>query len=233
MSSLPTSSACPPIIEPMSAPQVELDELYRMSTEEYHRLIEAGAFEDFPNCELIDGVLVRKDIKSPEHENAIAWLNEWLMFAIDRARFQVRVGARSPWRIRARARSRGDLARRAAAVSPRDRGACDRGVVVVAAARPATAKPRSMRRPGSTSTGSSTSTRGASSCIARRAQRRLRRGREVRARRARRRRRPAGPARRVVRARRSLLCRDLGPARQPGRTQRGPDGCRPLPCCVG
>jgi Uma2 family endonuclease len=74
----------------MSAPQVELDELYRMSTEEYHRLIEAGAFEDFPNCELIDGVLVRKDMKSPEHENAIAWLLQWLMFAVDQARFQVR-----------------------------------------------------------------------------------------------------------------------------------------------
>ena len=39
----------------MPAPQVELDELYRMSTDEYHRLIDAGAFEDFPPCELIDG----------------------------------------------------------------------------------------------------------------------------------------------------------------------------------
>jgi Uma2 family endonuclease len=81
------------IIEPMSAPQVELDELYRMSTEEYHRLIEAGAFEDFPPCELIDGVLVRKDMKTPEHENAIAWLLQWLMFGVDQARFQVRVGS--------------------------------------------------------------------------------------------------------------------------------------------
>jgi Uma2 family endonuclease len=77
----------------MSAPQVELDELYRMSTDDYHRLIEAGAFEDFPNCELIDGVLVRKDMRSPEHENAVAWLNEWLMFGIDRVQFQVRVGS--------------------------------------------------------------------------------------------------------------------------------------------
>jgi Uma2 family endonuclease len=77
----------------MSAPQVELDELYRMSTEEYHRLIEAGAFEDFPPCELIDGVLVRKDMKSREHENAIEWLLEWVMSGIDRALFQVRVGS--------------------------------------------------------------------------------------------------------------------------------------------
>jgi Uma2 family endonuclease len=76
----------------MPAPQVELDELYRMSIEQYHRLAEAGLAEDFPHCELIDGVLVRKDLKTAEHENAIAWLNEWLMFSIDRAVFQVRVG---------------------------------------------------------------------------------------------------------------------------------------------
>ena len=77
----------------MSAPQVELDELYRMSTDQYHRLAEAGLGEYFPHCELIDGVLVRKDMKSAEHENAVAWFNEWLMFGIDRTRFQVRVGS--------------------------------------------------------------------------------------------------------------------------------------------
>ena len=77
---------------PMPAPQVELDELYRMSIDQYHLLAEAGLGEDFPHCELIDGVLVRKDMKSPEHEDAIAWLLEWLMFSIDRAVFQVRAG---------------------------------------------------------------------------------------------------------------------------------------------
>ena len=30
------------IIDPMPAPQVELDELYRMSIDQYHRLTEAG-----------------------------------------------------------------------------------------------------------------------------------------------------------------------------------------------
>jgi Uma2 family endonuclease len=77
----------------MPAPQVELDELYRMSTDTYHRLIEAGAAEDFPNCELIDGVLVHKDVKTREHENAIASLLEWLIFGIDRAIYQLRVGS--------------------------------------------------------------------------------------------------------------------------------------------
>lgn len=93
MSAVPTRAHDVPIIEPMAAPQVELDELYRMSTDEYHRLIEAGAFEDFPNCELIDGVLVLKDMKSREHENAITWLNRWLMFGVDQERFEVRVGS--------------------------------------------------------------------------------------------------------------------------------------------
>ncbi len=77
----------------MSAPQVELGELYRMSIDDYHRLIDAGAFEDFPNCELIDGVLVRKDVKSREHENAIEWLNRWLVINVDQESFSVRVAS--------------------------------------------------------------------------------------------------------------------------------------------
>jgi Uma2 family endonuclease len=92
MSSAPTRRHDAPIIEPMSA-RVELDELYRLSTDDYHRLIESGAFDDFPPCELIDGLLVRKDTKSPAHENAVAWLLEWLMFGVDPNRFEVRVGA--------------------------------------------------------------------------------------------------------------------------------------------
>ena len=92
MTSPPTRVDAALIIQAMPAPQVELDELYRMSIDQYHRLADAGLEEDFPHCELIDGVLVRKDMKSPEHEDATAWLLEWLMFSIDRARFQVRVG---------------------------------------------------------------------------------------------------------------------------------------------
>jgi len=93
MSRAPTPAHDLPIIQAMSAPQVELDELYRMSIDQYHRLSEAGLGEYFPHCELIDGVLVRKDMKTAEHENAIAWLMEWLVLAVDRARYQVRVGS--------------------------------------------------------------------------------------------------------------------------------------------
>jgi Uma2 family endonuclease len=69
---------------------VEIDELHRISVDDYHRLIEVGADEFLPHVELIDGLLVRKDMKSPQHENAIAWLLEWLMYGVDRQRFAVR-----------------------------------------------------------------------------------------------------------------------------------------------
>jgi Uma2 family endonuclease len=72
---------------------VEIDELHRISVDDYHRLAEAGAEEFLPHVELIDGLLVRKDMKSPEHENAIAWLLEWLMFGVDRKHFEVRVAS--------------------------------------------------------------------------------------------------------------------------------------------
>lgn len=81
-----------PIIECMSA-DVAIDELYRISVDDYHRLAEAGVGEILPHVELIDGLLVRKDMKSPEHENAIEWLNRWLMFGVDQEIFAVRVAS--------------------------------------------------------------------------------------------------------------------------------------------
>jgi len=78
-----------PIIASMST--VDADELHRLSTDEYHRLIEAGAFEDFPRIELIDGLLLRMIPRTREHENAVAWLAQWLMFGVDQERFEVRI----------------------------------------------------------------------------------------------------------------------------------------------
>ena len=78
-----------PIIASMST--VDADELHRLSTDEYHRLIEAGAFEDFPRIELIDGLLLRMSPRTREHENAVAWLAQWLMFGVDQERFEVRI----------------------------------------------------------------------------------------------------------------------------------------------
>ena len=64
--------------------------LHRFSLEEYHRLIEAGGFDEDARIELIDGLLVDMSPKSPAHENAIAWLNKLLVRSLD-DRFEVRV----------------------------------------------------------------------------------------------------------------------------------------------
>jgi Uma2 family endonuclease len=74
---------------------VELDiaQLHRLSLEEYHRLIESGGFDEDAHVELIDGLLAEMSPKSPEHENAIAWLAVWLIDAVDRGAFEVRVAS--------------------------------------------------------------------------------------------------------------------------------------------
>lgn len=79
------------IMDAMSA-GVELEQLHRLSTDEYHRLIEAGVFDEDARLELIDGLLLRMSPKTREHENVIEWLNRWLMTAVDAERYAVRVG---------------------------------------------------------------------------------------------------------------------------------------------
>jgi Uma2 family endonuclease len=67
--------------------------IHRFSLEEYHRLIDAGGFDEDARIELIDGLLVDMSPKSPAHENAIAWLNKLLVPSLDVDRFEVRVSA--------------------------------------------------------------------------------------------------------------------------------------------
>src|SRR4051794_14375243 len=68
-------------------------ELHRMSADEYHRLIDAGGFDEDARIELIDGLLLDMSPKSPAHENAIAFLADRLYTGVDLTRFQVRVAA--------------------------------------------------------------------------------------------------------------------------------------------
>jgi Uma2 family endonuclease len=91
MSGIQVSRESAPIIEPMSA-QIELDELHRFTTDEYRLLVEAGALEHLP-VELIDGLLVRKEMKSREHEQAIEWLSRYLFRGLDDERYAVRVAS--------------------------------------------------------------------------------------------------------------------------------------------
>jgi Uma2 family endonuclease len=65
-------------------------ELHRLSIEEYHRLIASGGIEEGARFELIDGLLLDMSPKSPAHENAIAWLVDWLLTHLDHARYQHR-----------------------------------------------------------------------------------------------------------------------------------------------
>jgi Uma2 family endonuclease len=68
-----------------------MDQLYRLSIEEYHRLIDAGAFVDM-RVELIDGLLVEMSPESDEHALTVIWLNDFLVRGIDHERFRVGPG---------------------------------------------------------------------------------------------------------------------------------------------
>jgi Uma2 family endonuclease len=62
---------------PTLPPEASLD-LYRMTVEEYERLAEAGILRD-PRVELIDGYLVRKLTKKPDHVLAVEGLRDALV----------------------------------------------------------------------------------------------------------------------------------------------------------
>jgi Uma2 family endonuclease len=63
----------------------------RYSLDEYHRLIEAGAFDDSLRAELIDGWLVDMSPRGREHDRAVMWLNMHIVPAIDLGRYEVGV----------------------------------------------------------------------------------------------------------------------------------------------
>src|SRR4051812_14097241 len=75
----------------MSSVAIDTEDFHRLTADEYHQLIESGGFDEDSRIELIDGLLLDMSPKTREHEQAIAWLTERLMDAVDRARFQVRV----------------------------------------------------------------------------------------------------------------------------------------------
>jgi Uma2 family endonuclease len=53
-------------------------ELRRISTAEYHRMIEAGVFDGDERLELLEGVIVPLSPQSPERADLIQWLNNTL-----------------------------------------------------------------------------------------------------------------------------------------------------------
>jgi Uma2 family endonuclease len=74
---------------------VELDssQLHRLSVDEYHRILEAGGFDEDARVELLGGLLAAMSPKTRAHENAVAWLARWAMPALDLDNFEVRVAS--------------------------------------------------------------------------------------------------------------------------------------------
>jgi Uma2 family endonuclease len=70
---------------------VELDQVYRFTLDQYHELIELGAFDHLPRVELIEGLLVEMGRESREHDEAITWLTEWLATGFDWERHHLKV----------------------------------------------------------------------------------------------------------------------------------------------
>jgi Uma2 family endonuclease len=56
----------------------ELEQVHRLSVDEYRRLVQAEVFDEDARLELIDGLLLDMSPKTPAHENVVEWLNGWL-----------------------------------------------------------------------------------------------------------------------------------------------------------
>jgi Uma2 family endonuclease len=76
---------------PVSA-LVSTEEVHRVTLEEYRHFADLGIF-DGHHVELIDGLIVDMSPRSPEHENAIGWLKDWLVERLDHARFDFRINS--------------------------------------------------------------------------------------------------------------------------------------------
>jgi Uma2 family endonuclease len=67
---------------------VQPPELHQLSIDEYHRLVACGGFDEDARVELIDGLIVDMSPKTPEHENAVRWLVDWIIQHLDHQRYQ-------------------------------------------------------------------------------------------------------------------------------------------------
>lgn len=62
-----------------------------MPVDEYHRLIESGGLDEDARVELLGGLIVAMSPKTPNHENVLTWLTEWLYAHADLTRYEIRV----------------------------------------------------------------------------------------------------------------------------------------------
>lgn len=77
----------------MQHAQVEPEWVWRMSLEDYHRMIDCGAFDEDDKLEFLEGYIVAMSPQSPEHADIITALNAILVRTVgDR----YRVGVQTP-----------------------------------------------------------------------------------------------------------------------------------------
>jgi Uma2 family endonuclease len=72
------------------SPLVSTEEVHRVTLEEYRHFADLGIF-DGHHVELIDGLIVDMSPRTPQHENAVEWLNRWLGPILDSERLRVRI----------------------------------------------------------------------------------------------------------------------------------------------
>ena len=62
----------PPACEPNNLPPgFPIERLHRFSVDQYHRMVQAGVFDEDDRLELLDGVIVEMSPQGPEHARII------------------------------------------------------------------------------------------------------------------------------------------------------------------
>jgi Uma2 family endonuclease len=67
--------------------------IHPLTVEDYHRMIEAGIFDEDDRVELLDGALIEMSPEGPPHAEVIARLARWLIEGTDGDEWAVRVGS--------------------------------------------------------------------------------------------------------------------------------------------
>jgi len=70
-----------------------IDQVHRLSVEEYRAMVAAGHFGEGARVEFIDGLILDMSPKSREHEKVIAWLARRFVAGTDGAEHEVRIAS--------------------------------------------------------------------------------------------------------------------------------------------
>src|SRR4051794_23477479 len=77
----------------VAAPELEIDEVHRLTADEYHQMVESGGFAEGARIELIDGLILDMSPKTGAHERAISLLARRFYAQVDQNRHEIRVSA--------------------------------------------------------------------------------------------------------------------------------------------